>query len=255
MGLYKTNKGAKTGTIIECPVCHKKFKKIQYSQAFCCGKCKDKYHNMVDGDRHKITKVIKTTKVENPINNKIGNTENINIKSSNDADYNLRLKYFNLKDTRLYVGGERNSSNIQNDLFSIGIGRNGRNGMEFNVLNKTDCCVIINKDFHSEHLHFSFIHRDYAKDNCNCGHMERKITSDYLHAVVSGNVKHKYTDKFKKNKKQKVSYWTAMARQMEHIEKNREKWEMEHDDYDENPYDNYEGGYDDRDEVADGLHS
>ena len=52
MGLYKTNKGAKSGTIIECPVCHKKFKKIQYSQAFCCGKCKDKYHNIHDGDRH-----------------------------------------------------------------------------------------------------------------------------------------------------------------------------------------------------------
>lgn len=52
MGLYKTNKGAKIGTIIECPVCHKKFKKIQYSQAFCCGKCKDKYHNRHDGDRH-----------------------------------------------------------------------------------------------------------------------------------------------------------------------------------------------------------
>ena len=55
MGLYKTNKQAKTGTIIECPVCHKKFKKIQYSQAFCCGHCKDKYHNMHDGDRHRYS--------------------------------------------------------------------------------------------------------------------------------------------------------------------------------------------------------
>ena len=53
MGLYKENKQTKTGTIIECPVCHKKFKKIQYSQAFCCVRCKDKYHNMVDGDRHR----------------------------------------------------------------------------------------------------------------------------------------------------------------------------------------------------------
>lgn len=55
MGLYKTNKQAKTGTIIECPVCHKKFKKIQYSQAFCCGHCKDKYHNMHDGYRHRYS--------------------------------------------------------------------------------------------------------------------------------------------------------------------------------------------------------
>ena len=55
MGLYKNNKEAKTGMIIECPVCHKKFKKIQYSQAFCCGHCKDKYHNRHDGDRHRYS--------------------------------------------------------------------------------------------------------------------------------------------------------------------------------------------------------
>ena len=53
MGLYKDNKKAKVGNLIECPVCHKKFKKIQYSQAFCCGHCKDKFHNRHDGDRHK----------------------------------------------------------------------------------------------------------------------------------------------------------------------------------------------------------
>lgn len=56
MGLYKDNKKAKVGTLIECPVCHKKFKKIQYSQAFCCGHCKDKFHNRHDGDRHRSTK-------------------------------------------------------------------------------------------------------------------------------------------------------------------------------------------------------
>ena len=52
MGLDKMNKNAKVGAQMECPVCHKKFKKIQYSQAFCCGRCKDKFHNMHDGDRH-----------------------------------------------------------------------------------------------------------------------------------------------------------------------------------------------------------
>ena len=52
MGLYKNNKKAKVGELIECPVCHKKFKKRQYSQAFCCTKCKDKFHNQIDGDRH-----------------------------------------------------------------------------------------------------------------------------------------------------------------------------------------------------------
>ncbi|MDE5998265.1 MAG: hypothetical protein K2G77_08670 [Muribaculaceae bacterium] len=45
-GLYRTNKEAKVHEIIECPVCHTKFEKIQWSQAFCCGQCKDKFHNM-----------------------------------------------------------------------------------------------------------------------------------------------------------------------------------------------------------------
>ena len=33
-GLYKNNKRAKVGDTIECPVCHIKFIKKQYSQAF-----------------------------------------------------------------------------------------------------------------------------------------------------------------------------------------------------------------------------
>ena len=53
MGLYRSNKAAKVGAQIECPVCHAKFKKIQYSQAFCCSKCKDKFHNQNSGDRHR----------------------------------------------------------------------------------------------------------------------------------------------------------------------------------------------------------
>ena len=52
MELYENNKNAKVGSQIECPVCHKIFKKIQYSQAFCCSHCKDAYHNSKDGDRH-----------------------------------------------------------------------------------------------------------------------------------------------------------------------------------------------------------
>jgi len=55
MGLYKINKQKKVGATIECPVCHKKFLKKQYSQAFCCIRCKDKFHNRVDGDRHKYS--------------------------------------------------------------------------------------------------------------------------------------------------------------------------------------------------------
>lgn len=52
-GLYRTNKKAKVGEIIECPVCHIKFKKIQWAQAFCCGHCKDKFWNRHNPDRHK----------------------------------------------------------------------------------------------------------------------------------------------------------------------------------------------------------
>ena len=48
---YEYNKAAKTGEIITCPICGTSFKKRQYSQAFCCGQCKDKYWND-KGDRH-----------------------------------------------------------------------------------------------------------------------------------------------------------------------------------------------------------
>ena len=48
---YEINKAAKTSEIIICPICGTSFKKKQYSQAFCCSKCKDKYWND-KGDRH-----------------------------------------------------------------------------------------------------------------------------------------------------------------------------------------------------------
>lgn len=50
-GLYKINKEAKIGEIIECPICHTKFAKRQYSQAFCSTSCKDRFWNS-KGDRH-----------------------------------------------------------------------------------------------------------------------------------------------------------------------------------------------------------
>ena len=50
---YKNNKSAKVGTEIICPICGKHFIKKQYSQAFCCGRCKDTYWN-AKGDRHSI---------------------------------------------------------------------------------------------------------------------------------------------------------------------------------------------------------
>ena len=50
-GLYRSNKEAKVGDQIECPICHTKFTKIQYSQAFCSPHCKDVFWN-ARGDRH-----------------------------------------------------------------------------------------------------------------------------------------------------------------------------------------------------------
>lgn len=50
---YKTNKKAKVGDEIICPVCSQKFVKRQYSQAFCCGSCKDAFWN-AKGDRHSV---------------------------------------------------------------------------------------------------------------------------------------------------------------------------------------------------------
>lgn len=48
---YETNKNAKVGDEIICPICGAKFVKRQYSQAFCNGKCKDAFWN-AKGDRH-----------------------------------------------------------------------------------------------------------------------------------------------------------------------------------------------------------
>lgn len=48
---YEENKAAKVGETIRCAVCGTEFTKKQYSQAFCCSVCKDKFWND-KGDRH-----------------------------------------------------------------------------------------------------------------------------------------------------------------------------------------------------------
>lgn len=52
-GVYRKNKEAQVGEEIVCPVCNTRFKKRQYSQAFCCLHCKDKFHNRHNPDRHR----------------------------------------------------------------------------------------------------------------------------------------------------------------------------------------------------------
>ena len=51
-GLYKLNKETNVGETIECPICHTKFTKKQYSQAFCPTRCKDRFWNS-KGYRHR----------------------------------------------------------------------------------------------------------------------------------------------------------------------------------------------------------
>lgn len=50
--LYKKAKASKVGEVIKCACCGKEFVKKQYQQAFCCGRCKDRFWNGM-GDRHK----------------------------------------------------------------------------------------------------------------------------------------------------------------------------------------------------------
>lgn len=60
---YKHNLIAATGSIIECPVCSKKFKKATYHKVFCSNQkthgpenCKDRYWNTVDERRRERAK-------------------------------------------------------------------------------------------------------------------------------------------------------------------------------------------------------
>ena len=49
---YESNKAAKVGETIVCPICGTSFAKKQWQQAFCCTQCKDRYWNEKK-DRHR----------------------------------------------------------------------------------------------------------------------------------------------------------------------------------------------------------
>ena len=48
---YNINKSARTRVECKCPVCHKRFIKKSYQQAFDRTKCKDRFWNTVDDSR------------------------------------------------------------------------------------------------------------------------------------------------------------------------------------------------------------
>lgn len=49
----RANKEAKVDETITCPVCHTRFRKIHWAQAFCSAHCKDKFWNTQCKDRHR----------------------------------------------------------------------------------------------------------------------------------------------------------------------------------------------------------
>ncbi len=82
-GLYQRNKEAKVHEIIECPVCHTKFEKIQWAQAFCCGQCKEKFHNMRCKESHRYAESID----DNPYDSFADEAMELGIADYNDAEY------------------------------------------------------------------------------------------------------------------------------------------------------------------------
>lgn len=87
-GTYNISKEAKVGTLIECPICHTHFNKLQYNQAFCCSKCKDKYHNIVSGDRHYNNFKVVNRTIDIDDIDKVGDFKGVeNFNSANVPDY------------------------------------------------------------------------------------------------------------------------------------------------------------------------
>ena len=48
---YLYNKEANVGTYLTCPICGISFVKKQYSQAFCCKECKNKFWNKKEPEK------------------------------------------------------------------------------------------------------------------------------------------------------------------------------------------------------------
>ena len=151
-------------------------------------------------------------------------------------DDELEIKYFNLRNTKVHVNGSRDWINIQNKLFSIGIGWHDPHGLKFELKNTPYSYLEIDCDSTTNIPYIShYATDDYWQYKRS---MNREITSGYIHNVVFGIEKVKYTEKHKNKKKhnEKILYYKRLAKQLEHNEKMKEKWNRVSEDI--NPYDN-----------------
>ena len=102
---YEKNKKAKVGDEITCPICGTKFKKRQYSQAFCDSKCKDTYWN-AKGDRHSVDYYEKYDN-KHPERKLRKALYSIDVINSRDADeLEARMALINDEGFRRYVNGD-----------------------------------------------------------------------------------------------------------------------------------------------------
>lgn len=110
---YEANKSAKVGTEISCPICFNKFIKRQYSQAFCCGKCKDNYWN-AKGDRHSVGYYEKydNKHPERKLRKALYSMDVLNARDSEELD--ARIALVNDSDFRRYVNDDCDCCDIPN---------------------------------------------------------------------------------------------------------------------------------------------
>lgn len=110
---YETNKKAKVGSEITCPICGAKFIKRQYSQAFCCTKCKDSYWN-AKKDRHSVG-YYENYDNKNPERKLRKALYSMNIRNNSDeAEINARMALINDDDFKRYVNDSDDICDIPN---------------------------------------------------------------------------------------------------------------------------------------------
>lgn len=110
---YEANKKAKVGMDIICPICGTKFVKRQYSQAFCCGKCKDAFWN-AKGDRHSVEYYEKYDNKypERKLRKALYSIDVLNARD--EAELDARMALVNDPDFRRYVNDDCDVCDIPN---------------------------------------------------------------------------------------------------------------------------------------------
>ena len=110
---YLTNKNAKVGDLCTCPICGNNFIKKQYSQAFCCSKCKDAYWNSKK-DRHSVGYYEKydNKHPERKLRRALYSMDVINSRDADELD--ARMALVTDEDFRRYVNDDCDVCDIPN---------------------------------------------------------------------------------------------------------------------------------------------